>query len=66
MKRAESEIAFRLKSSGLNENDFTCEFEDKSYVFEIEGIPRERRPYLKVRYNFKHLLKDEPEPDWEG
>jgi hypothetical protein len=39
---------------------------DMQYVFEIEGIPRDRRKYYKVRYSFKAHLKDEIEPDEEG
>jgi len=28
------------------------EFVEKSYVFELEGVYREKRPYYKVRYPF--------------
>ena len=40
------------------------EFQDKQYVFEIDGVCREKRPYYKVRYGFEN--QNMPQPDWEG
>jgi hypothetical protein len=36
-------------------------------VFEIDGVPREKRLYYQVRYPFKidpKQIKEEPRPDW--
>lgn len=40
------------------------EFENRQYVFEIEGVLRSERPYYKVRYSFTN--DNVPTPDWEG
>jgi DNA polymerase alpha subunit A len=65
--QAKREIDLRLRQNGIR--DFTSDFVEKEYVFELEGIPRERRPYYQIRYPFKidaKEVKEEPRPDWEG
>lgn len=63
MNKAKKEIDERLKKEKIN-NIVMSEFEDKKYVFEIDGVCRERRPYYKVRYSFENSVI--PSPDWEG
>lgn len=65
MAQAKREIDQRLRQCGIR--DFASDFVEKEYVFEIDGIPRERRPYYQVRYPFNCKdAKEEPRPDWEG
>jgi hypothetical protein len=62
--QAKREIDQRLRQGGIKE--FTADFVEKEYVFEIDGIPRERRPYYQVRFPFNATAKEEPKADWEG
>lgn len=65
--QAKREIDRLLRECGIN--DFQGDFVEKEYVFEIDDIPRERRPYYQVRYPFKidqKEVKKEPQADWQG
>ena len=66
--KAIKEIKQALYNIGVK--DFHGEFIEKRYVFELEGVHREKRPYYRVRYPFdKDFSKDKKEdvrPDWEG
>lgn len=56
LQRAKREIDQRLYECGIR--NFAGEFEEKEYVFELDGVPRNRRPYYKVRYPFDNNYKD--------
>ena len=43
---------------------FVGEYVEKEYVFELEGVYRERRPYYRVRYPFGKESKEEVRADW--
>ena len=62
LQKAQKEITEKLSSCGIK--IVFSEFVEKSYVFEIEEIPRGKRPYFRVRYSFKGETKDSPKPDW--
>ena len=66
--KAIKEIKQALYNIGVK--DFHGEFIEKRYVFELEGVHREKRPFYRVRYPFdKDFSKDKKEdvrPDWEG
>jgi hypothetical protein len=61
-QRAEREITERLHEAGIGK--FIGEFEDREYVFELEGVPRVKRPYFRVRYPFGKDGKEDIRADW--
>lgn len=62
MARAEREIKEMLYQAGIM--SFVGEYVEKEYVFELEGVYRERRPYYRVRYPFGKESKEEVRADW--
>jgi hypothetical protein len=51
----------------VKDKTYSADFVEKEYVFEIDGVPREKRPYYQVRYPFRtdpKQIKEEPKPDW--
>ena len=45
---------------------FAAQFEERQYVFELEGVPRDPRMYLRVRYPFRTEAREEVRADWQG